>query len=220
MQTCCLLLEDELYGCNNVDKALKWSLSILTDLDTVKQDCFDIDLKECKAYYLFCVAEMYDIGGYKDDLKAINYYKESALLSGDVYVVHIVGDFYLFRKKDAAEALKWFKQFKCYHTLGLYYRQGKGFKQDYSKALRYFKLSISVRCGTYYNYSDEAMYEIGNLYYNGWGVPKDYEEAIKWYQLAGKSLARPEPDKSSQEDCLQDIELGLPFQAGDDSVPF
>lgn len=57
------------------------------------------------------------------------------------------------------------------------YYCGKGVKQDFSKAIDYYKKAADL-CNS------EAMQSLGQCYENGVGVKKDYLEAAKWYRRA------------------------------------
>lgn len=102
---------------------------------------------------------------------------------------------YSFIRNNEEEALEWFKQensFEFYYLLGLLYKDGKGFKQDYSKALDAFKLALRTEIKSNGNFNSVydgfkewkyfAMFELGEFYFNGWGTPANYEEAAKWYR--------------------------------------
>ena len=61
------------------------------------------------------------------------------------------------------------------YNLGLLYQEGKGVRQDYSKAIEWYEKSANQ------GYSD-AQYNLGLLYQEGKGVRQDYPKAIKWYE--------------------------------------
>ena len=63
--------------------------------------------------------------------------------------------------------------------LGIMYKHGRGVKQNYSEALRLFKLSAEQG-------NAEAMLKIGSIYKFGMGVAKDEKEAVRWFQLAAE----------------------------------
>lgn len=167
---------------------------------------------------LFRIGEIYE-GCYKDYSSAIPYYKEAAQL-GYVLAYSQLGDIYLHIKKNKVKAFKYFKEAVkneplASYILGILYKNGEGFEQNYSNALRYFKLAAEAGC-------EISMFELGELYYNGYGVTKDFEEAAKWYQAACKKLytgtSQPLP---LMNDYLKGVEKELPFSAEDESfVPF
>ena len=63
--------------------------------------------------------------------------------------------------------------------LGLFFQNGYGIPQNYSKALEHYKNS-GIK-----GY-DKAQYEVAIFYKNGYGTDKNYNEAIKWFELAAK----------------------------------
>ncbi|NTW53155.1 MAG: sel1 repeat family protein, partial [Chlorobiaceae bacterium] len=60
-------------------------------------------------------------------------------------------------------------------VVGLMYQGGKGVKQDYAQALKWFRLS-SARGNPW------AQYFIALMYDNGRGVPKSRAKAKAWYK--------------------------------------
>ena len=63
--------------------------------------------------------------------------------------------------------------------LGNLYDYGRGVKQDYKEAMRWYRLAAEQENAT-------GQCNIAFLYYNGDGVAQDYMEALKWYRLAAK----------------------------------
>lgn len=57
--------------------------------------------------------------------------------------------------------------------LGIYYSNGIIFKQDYEKALGYFRKSAEQK-------NRDAQFNIGQDYYYGEGVEQDYNKAFVW----------------------------------------
>ena len=57
--------------------------------------------------------------------------------------------------------------------LGVLYRDGKGVKKDYSKAMNYFKKGCDL------NHALACAY-VSGLYQDGKGVKKDYSKAMKY----------------------------------------
>ncbi|MBI4634355.1 MAG: sel1 repeat family protein [Deltaproteobacteria bacterium] len=67
--------------------------------------------------------------------------------------------------------------------LGLMYYKGQSLPQDYTEALKWFRLA--ARQGDVY-----GQFNTGFMYEKGQGVPQDYAEAAKWYrQAAGQGNA-------------------------------
>lgn len=59
--------------------------------------------------------------------------------------------------------------------LGSHYKYGEGVRQDYSKAIFWFKKSTDQG-------NAQGQFELGNLYFNGQGVNQDYKKAMYWYK--------------------------------------
>ena len=102
------------------------------------------------------------------------------------------------------------------HILGDVYYKGEGVPQDYSEALKWYRLAadqglpesrymLGIMCdrgdGTPQDYSKAvawyrqaaeqgyapAQFELGNNYANGEGVPQNFAEAYLWFNLAATS---------------------------------
>lgn len=120
------------------------------------------------------------------------------------------------------EALKCFKKAadmklpKAFNAVGCMYKSGTtGVAKDYSEAIRWFRLGVSIGddgsqnnlgilyqngCGLAQDNAeaaklyrmaamqgnDGAQYNLGRLYLAGQGVPKDYSEAMKWFRMAAE----------------------------------
>ena len=79
--------------------------------------------------------------------------------------------------------------------LGHMYHEGRGVKQDYSKAAELYSEAIKQKGGIcYYNCKfydsnyllfTEALIRLGNMYYSGQGVKQDYIEAYRFYFTSG-----------------------------------
>jgi serine/threonine protein kinase len=76
----------------------------------------------------------------------------------------------LRRKAEAGDAAAQF-------NIGCSYRDGRGVKQDYAEALRWYQKAADQGYAA-------AQCSIGVLYANGRGVKQDYAEALRWYQKA------------------------------------
>ena len=72
------------------------------------------------------------------------------------------------------------------HSLGKYYENGRGVRQDYSKAFEWFKKSANQG----YPY---AQFSMGYAYESGQGVRQNHTVAKEWY---GKSC-----DNGNQDGC-------------------
>jgi hypothetical protein len=62
-------------------------------------------------------------------------------------------------------------------NLGMMYGNGKGVPQDYSKAVKWYRLAADQ------GFAD-AHLNLGLMYAQGRGVVQGYTEAVKWYRLA------------------------------------
>ncbi len=61
--------------------------------------------------------------------------------------------------------------------LGMRYDEGDGVPQDYSEALRWYRLAAAQ------GYTD-GQWHVGLMYKDGTGVPRDCAEAVKWHRMA------------------------------------
>ena len=64
-----------------------------------------------------------------------------------------------------------------FSLLGYMYTQGICVKQDYTKAMKWFR-KPAEQGDTF------AQFWIGVMYHSGLGVKHDREEAVKWYRMA------------------------------------
>jgi len=62
-------------------------------------------------------------------------------------------------------------------VLGLKYDTGKGVRQDYAEAAKWYRKAAEQ------GYA-EAQFNLGTMYDEGRGVQQDYAEAAKWYRKA------------------------------------
>jgi hypothetical protein len=68
-------------------------------------------------------------------------------------------------------------------NLGVLYEKGRGVRQDYGEALRWWQLAAAQD-------HPDAQHNLAYMYANGLGVPKDDVEAIRYWRLAaGQGLA-------------------------------
>jgi len=72
---------------------------------------------------------------------------------------------------------------KAQNLLGEMYFQGKGVKQDYQEAAKWYRKAAEQGRAN-------AQYNLGFMYENGQGVKKDYQEATKWYRKAAKCYSK------------------------------
>ncbi len=62
-------------------------------------------------------------------------------------------------------------------ALGTMYRDGQGVKQDYAKALRWWRKAAAQG-------DIDAQYALGNFYSGGTGIARDNVQAYVWYSIA------------------------------------
>ena len=62
-------------------------------------------------------------------------------------------------------------------NLGVMYYQGKGVKQNFKEALKWFQKAAEQGLA-------EAQSNLGVMYAKGQGMARDYKEAVKWYRKA------------------------------------
>jgi len=62
-------------------------------------------------------------------------------------------------------------------ALGFKYVTGEGVPQDYTEALKWYRLAAAQGIAI-------AQSSLGLMYYEGRGVPQDYVQAHKWFNLA------------------------------------
>ena len=78
-------------------------------------------------------------------------------------------------------------------NLGLMYYKGRGVRQDYKEAVKWWRLAAEKGFG-------EALNNLGMMYGNGDGVPEDYVEAHKWFDLAASRHPRGRKRHNSVRD--------------------
>ena len=59
------------------------------------------------------------------------------------------------------------------------YGNGQGVPQDYTEALKWYRLSAEQG-------DADAQNNLALMYINGQGVPQDYAEAVKWWHLSAE----------------------------------
>lgn len=74
------------------------------------------------------------------------------------------------------------------YKLGVYYENGKGVKQDYEEAIKWYRKAAEQ------GYI-KAQKSLGDCYHKGIGVTQDYTKAEEWYKKA------KEPEKKFNEDA-------------------
>ncbi len=105
----------------------------------------------------------------------------------------IIADFIFKPAFDTAE--KGAKQGRplAQFNLGLMYYKGRVAAQDYTEAVKWWRLAAEQGFA-------EALNNLGMMYGNGDGVPQDYVEAHKWFDLA----ASHHPPGRKQRNSVRD----------------
>ena len=62
-------------------------------------------------------------------------------------------------------------------NLGLMYDNGRGVRQDYTKAVQWYRKAAEQG-------DAQAQSNLASMYSNGQGVRQDYAEAVRWYRKA------------------------------------
>jgi len=68
---------------------------------------------------------------------------------------------------------------KAQNNLGANYYHGRGVKQDYKEALKWYRLAAEQGFAA-------GQDNLGASYYHGHGVKQDYKKAVKWFRLAAE----------------------------------
>lgn len=107
-------------------------------------------------------------------------------------VVALILSFGLVLESVASEESERFSKIKVFAEqgyaleqvyLGTYYEDGIGVRQDYGKAVEWYRKSADQG-------NVEGQYQLGRMYYYGYGVRQDYGKALYWYR---KSADKNEP---------------------------
>ena len=85
--------------------------------------------------------------------------------------------------------------------LGYLYTAGKGVPQDYSVAMKWYRLAAEQG-------STKAQFAIGRMYEKGTGVAQDYAQAVRWYKLA-----------ANQGDAIAEVALAWIYLEDHPGVP-
>jgi TPR repeat protein len=154
---------------------------------------------------------MHDFGHgvLEDDQEAFKYFLPAAEQGYKKAIVSI----YNLAQKNLPEALKVLKtdaesgDSKAQYALGKMYEFGRGVRQDYKEAIKWYQLSrepyvrphifglafkgVPEAVNIIISYAEaghvDTQRELGVMYEFGKGVQQDYKEAVKWYQRAEKN---------------------------------
>ncbi|PNX49577.1 MAG: hypothetical protein BV456_08800, partial [Thermoplasmata archaeon M8B2D] len=96
--------------------------------------------------------------------------QEGVAETSEKEVANIIKNFFRHAEQGNAEAQ---------NLLGEMYFLGKGIKQDYQEAAKWYRKAAEQGRAN-------AQYNLGFMYENGQGVEQDYQEAAKWYCKAAK----------------------------------
>ena len=144
-------------------------------------------LEQCNKNSCVVVGIIYDIAGYIDD--AIDYHQK-ALALGNYIAAFFIGKIY-YIEESFAESKRYFeiacekinakqdKELKgksCY-SLGIYYTEGKGVRQDFHKAFAYYKKSCDLG-------EAGGCNDLGVFYSKGKGVKQNKTIAKQYYGKA------------------------------------
>lgn len=131
----------------------------------------------------------------KDDVRALRYAKDGALLN-DKYCQYIVGHLYLKGKGVATDAQEAVKFLNASANQGFavaleeetsVYMYGHGnVKQDYGKAYACCMQTIATNIPF-------CQARLGDMYRNAWGVTQDFHKAFEYYQNAASQSDTPYP---------------------------
>lgn len=189
----------EAYECFDLEKSLYWLLRALNNSD-LESDILKMRTISCM------IGEIYH-SKYDDKLNAIFYYKKAAELGSNSAIRMLVSVYESIARDNGHELLRLARKAAdeapyMYQMIGELYLGGNGITQDYSEALKYFKLASEAGV-------DKAFYDLGELYYNGLGVPQNYEEAARCYRLSSSYYTNDKIEIS--QPTFDDRELILPF---------
>ena len=136
----------------------------------------------------YCVGEMYFYGkGVKRDYeKGLEWYEKAAENKSSDHKVGLaqirLGFIHLNMTNDYVKAFKYFKMAAerndpfAQYQVGLMYAGGHGVKQNYKKAVEFYKKAA--------RYWASAYVELGKLYLKGYGVRQNRDEAKEHFGLA------------------------------------
>lgn len=82
------------------------------------------------------------------------------------------------------------------YNVGYYYYNGEGVKQDYTKAVYWYRKAAEQN-------ENESQFMLGVCYFNGRGIKQDYEKAAFWYRKAAE-----------QENAKAQTNLGYCYEKG------
>lgn len=133
---------------------------------------------------------LYGKGVPQDDVKALEYIKQSATENCDEGVFDLAACYQLGRgvEQDFAKAAELYRKaaqeygyIVAYSHLGLCYEHGLGVPQDFEKAFECYENAQD-------KYPCDGLYNLGRSYHKGIGVVVDYELAYRCFKKAAKNL--------------------------------
>ena len=130
-------------------------------------------------------------------------------MAGDVEAMFVLGAFYDDKAWNSADAQKWLRaaadkgHARAQDRVGQLYALGKGVKQDYKEAQRWFQMAEKSNLPL-------ARYHLGLLEWQGVLGPRSLEKAYGWCEKAGEALG----DAAGKGDVEAMVALGWMFQEG------
>jgi TPR repeat protein len=133
----------------------------------------------------------------------------SKAIAGDVEAMFVLGAYYDEKTWNSADAQKWLRaaadkgHARAQDRVGALYAQGKGVKQDYKEAQRWFQMAEKSNLPL-------ARYHLGLLEWQGSLGPRSLEKAYAWCEKGSEGLGEA-ADKGDVEAL---VALGWMFQEG------
>lgn len=130
------------------------------------------NLGDNKAMLLVGLCYDEGIGVEKNYSKAFEYFNKAMSIRN--YSIR-ADDMYGIDNAQDEDIISW-----ALFCIGDYYANGKGVKQDYKQAFKFFMKSAELG-------DTEAMANVGLYYWQGKGISQDYEEALNWSLKAAEA---------------------------------
>lgn len=130
-------------------------------------------------------------------------------MAGDVEAMYVLGAFYDEKSWNSADGQKWLRaaadkgHARAQDRVGMMYALGKGVKQDYKEAQRWFLMAEKANLPL-------ARYHLGLLEWQGAIGPRSLEKAYAWCEKGAEGLG----DAAAKGDVEALVALGWMFQEG------
>lgn len=119
------------------------------------------------------------VGVPKDDRQAIRWFRKEAEHRPGGYHGYLGTELDAdFAEEAALKGKAWVQ-----NLLGFHYKNGLGKKQDYMKAVFWFRKAAKQQGE---EGSDDAQFNLGYMYSIGLGVPKDLKQSLYWYRKSAE----------------------------------